>query len=58
MLAIAAQKIASLPFAGVDNGQSIIYVFFTITPTNVNSPGNANPTCWAAIRLISPPWAT
>jgi hypothetical protein len=43
MLAIAAQKIASLPFAGVDNGQSIIYVFFTITPTNVNSPGNANP---------------
>lgn len=43
MLAIAAQKIAPLPFAGVDNGQSIIYVFFTITPTNVNSPGNANP---------------
>src|SRR4051812_4031476 len=36
---LAAQLVSPLPFLGADNGQDIIYVFFTLTPTGIYAAG-------------------
>lgn len=38
-LVVAAQKVAPTPFPGVDNGQAIIYVFFTLVAAGNYLPG-------------------
>lgn len=36
---LAAQVVSPLPFLGADNGQDIIYVFFTVTPSGNYAAG-------------------